>query len=476
MPPPEPTSSAFADDLAASHFGVSGADLLIGGIPLRELAARYGTPMFVYDGGVIRRSYRALSEALSGFARIHYSIKANPAAAVIRLLSDEGAAWRSRRLANTAQREPRASGLPDILFAGPAKSARELEIVVAGGIGEIHIESFEEIARLIAIAARLDVTIPVSIRVNPVASAQGGAMRMGGKPAPFGFDEESIGEVVSKVQSAPGLDLRGVHLFAGTQILDETVLLAQWRHGIEVAGRVAAIAGQPLKTIDLGGGLGIPYYPGDAQLDLAKLSSGLPALRQQLKSDPLLADARIVVEPGRFLVGPAGVYCRGDQRRESLARHPLPDHRRRHASPSRRLREPRTDHQAGLSDRCARAHECARGIAGDDRRPALHAARFAGAKSRDAGPERRRPYCRAAIGSLRQDGKSCRVSKPTIAHRNPDRERQDRNHPSAGSVMSGGRSPHGRDNATSPIAEDEFLADEIQLSSRDGGLPSARFT
>src|SRR4051812_7279992 len=207
MPPPEPNfADGFANALATTHFGISGADLLIGGVPLRELAARYGTPMFIYDGGVIRRSYRALSEALSGFARIHYSIKANPAAAVIRLLRDEGAGVEIASLGE--YRAARAAGVrpPDILFAGPAKSSRELEIAVAGGIGEIHIESFEEIARLIVIAARLDVTIPVSIRVNPVASVQGGAMRMGGKPAPFGFDEESIGEVVSKVRSAPGLD------------------------------------------------------------------------------------------------------------------------------------------------------------------------------------------------------------------------------------------------------------------------------
>ena len=92
MPPPEPNSSGFANErLATTHFGVAGADLLIGDIPVRELAARYGTPMFIYDGGVIRRSYRALAEALSGFARIHYSVKANPAAAIIRLLRDEGA-------------------------------------------------------------------------------------------------------------------------------------------------------------------------------------------------------------------------------------------------------------------------------------------------------------------------------------------------------------------------------------------------
>lgn len=308
MPPPEPKSSAFARDLAASHFEIAGADLKISGIPVRELAARYGTPLFIYDGGVMRRSYRALAGALAGFASIHYSVKANPAPAVIRLFCDEGAGVEIASLGEYRAAQAAGVNPGDILFAGPAKGARELEIVVAGGIGEIHLESFEEIARLTAIAARLDITVPVSIRVNPVAAAQGGAMRMGGKPAPFGFDEEAIGDVVGKVLSAPQLDLRGVHLFAGTQILDEAVLLAQWRHGIDVAGRVAAIAGRPLDTIDLGGGLGIPYFSGDGQLDLAKLSAGLPALRRQLKSDPRLADARLVVEPGRFLAGPGGIY------------------------------------------------------------------------------------------------------------------------------------------------------------------------
>lgn len=307
MPPPE-ASSAFARDLATRHFAITGADLLIGGTAVRELAARYGTPLFIYDGGVMRRSYRMLAEALSDFARIHYSVKANPAPAIIRLFCDEGAGV---EIASSGEhRAAQAAGVTpgDILFAGPAKGARELEMVVAGGIGEIHLESFEEIERLTAIAARLKVKVPVSIRVNPVSSAQGGAMRMGGKPAPFGFDEETVSDVVSRVQSAPELDLRGVHIFAGTQILDEAVLLAQWWHGIDVAGRVAAIAGQKLKTIDLGGGLGIPYFAGDGQLDLAKLSAGLPALRRQLKSHPLLADSRLVVEPGRFLAGPAGIY------------------------------------------------------------------------------------------------------------------------------------------------------------------------
>jgi diaminopimelate decarboxylase len=133
-------------------------------------------------------------------------------------------------------------------------------------------------------------------------------MRMGGKPAPFGFDEEDLQNVVAAVTSRIRLDLRGVHLFAGTQVLDAGVLLSQWHHAIDVAGRVATMADKSLHTIDLGGGLGIPYFEGETSLDLARLSQGIPALRQALRDTPLLQQARVVVEPGRFLAGPGGIY------------------------------------------------------------------------------------------------------------------------------------------------------------------------
>src|SRR5690606_22753284 len=97
-------------------------------------------------------------------------------------------------------------------------------------------------------------------------------------------------------------------LFAGTQVLDAGVLLSQWHHAIDVAGRVATMANKSLHTIDLGGGLGIPYFEGETPLDLARLSQGIPALRQSLRDTPLLQQARLVVEPGRFLAGPGGIY------------------------------------------------------------------------------------------------------------------------------------------------------------------------
>jgi diaminopimelate decarboxylase len=297
-----------AETLVETHFGRDGPDLLIGGCSVAALAQAHGTPLYAYDGGALRAAHRRLSDALDGFADIHFSVKANPAPEVIGILLGEGAGaeiasvgeyWRSRKAGADPER---------ILFAGPGKRQRELETVITEGIGEIHLEGFEEIERVEAIGARLGRSIAVSLRINPVAAAQGGAMRMGGKPTAFGFDEEVMAEAIAAVGAAGHLDLVGIHLFAGTQILDAEVLLMQWQHGLDLAARFAALAGRPLKTIDLGGGLGIPYHEGDKVLDLERVAAGIPALVAIKRADPLIAEARVIVEPGRFLAGPAGIY------------------------------------------------------------------------------------------------------------------------------------------------------------------------
>ena len=293
---------------SAEHFAVAGPDLLVGGVPVREIAAAAGTPAFIYDGGVMRRAYRSLARVLDGFAVIHYSVKANPAPAVIRLFLDEGAGVEIASIGEYRLARAAGAAAGSMLFAGPAKRIAELEEVIADGIGEIHLESHEEIERVAAIGRRLRRAVPSSIRVNPVASAQAGAMRMGGKPTAFGFDEEDLDAVIAAVMKAGQIELAGVHLFVGTQILDVEALVSQWRHGIGVAARVAARVGKPLKTIDLGGGLGIPYFPGERALDLSLVAAEVRALKELVKSEPLLEDARVVVEPGRYLVGPAGVY------------------------------------------------------------------------------------------------------------------------------------------------------------------------
>lgn len=308
MSQPDREKIPHGPELARATFAVDGPDLLVGGLPARQIVASVGSPAFIFDGGVMRRCYRALAAALGDFAAIHYSVKANPAEAVVRLFLQEGAGVEIASVGEYRVAR-RAGAAPDqILFAGPGKRVSELEEVIAGGIGEIHLESDEEIARVDAIAASTGRRVKCSLRINPVAAAQAGAMRMGGKPTAFGFCEEDIAEVLARVAQAGHIDLVGIHVYGGTQILDAAALLAQWRHAIGVASAMAGMLGRPLESVDLGGGLGIPYHAGESPLDLAAVADGMPALRAQLRADPLLAHARVIVEPGRFLAGPGGIY------------------------------------------------------------------------------------------------------------------------------------------------------------------------
>lgn len=299
---------ALAAALVAENFSVRGRELLIGGVGVSELAQTHGTPLYAYDESLLRQRYATLSQALAGFAQVYYSIKANPQPAVARVFVESGAGL---EIASGGEfLLARAAGCPprNMLFAGPGKGEEELRLVVEQGIGEVHLESFEEVTLCARAAKEGGRVQPVALRINPSAAAQGGAMRMGGKPAAFGFDEEQLEQAVQAVQQHPHLRLDGIHLFAGTQVLQAEVLLQQWRIGLDLARRTAQLLGRALARIDLGGGLGIPYHPGQQTLDIAALAEGASALRASKLGDVWLRDSAVLVEPGRWLSGPAGVY------------------------------------------------------------------------------------------------------------------------------------------------------------------------
>jgi diaminopimelate decarboxylase len=300
--------ASLAEKIVANNFGARDGALVVGGVSVTELAKTYGTPLYVYDTGLMRKTYRALVDAVSGFAEVYYSIKANPNPGIARLFVEEGAGL---EIASGAEyRVARAAGCdPErILFAGPGKGVAELEETIRGGIAEIHVESAEEIAHVSRIAEEIGRDVRVAIRVNPTASARGGAMQMGGRPSPFGFDEETLDSVLDRLAGCRRLHVSGVHVFSGTQILDANILEAQWAHSVGLAARVAGKLGRPLETIDLGGGLGIPYYPGDAFLDLGRIKEFVPSLRARIQDEPLLRATRVILEPGRYLTGSAGIY------------------------------------------------------------------------------------------------------------------------------------------------------------------------
>lgn len=294
--------------LLESYHSVSGNELVIGGVGVLALAEKYGTPAFVYDRGVIDKKLAELSSALPSHFSICYSVKANPNPAVVRHFVSRGCGLEVASGGEFLGAIEAGCRAQDILFAGPGKLKNELELAVSRGIGEIHLESLTEAQRVNEIACKLGTRARVAIRVNPVGEAEGGAMRMGGRPAPFGVDEENIEAVLDFIRASDALDLQGIHIFSGTQILDANVLVAQYRHGLEVTRRVARLTGKPLQTLDFGGGLGIPYFAQDQALNMQLLRSELAKLFEPIGRDPLFRGTRFVVEPGRFLVGEAGVY------------------------------------------------------------------------------------------------------------------------------------------------------------------------
>lgn len=289
-------------------FGPQAGELAVGGQRIGSLAERFGTPLFVYDRGVLEARLEALRAALPPEFSVYYSVKANPNLAVISHFVDRGCGLEIASAGEFVQARAAGGDPSRMLFAGPGKTDAELESTLVEGIGEIHVESMNEARRIAAICARRDLTARVAVRVNPTGDAQGGAMRMGGKAAPFGIDEEKVGPVVDYLASQPCFHFTGIHMFAGTQVLDAAVLITQYRRGLEIARNVAARIGRPLHTVDFGGGLGIPYFNGEHALNLDALKAGMAELMEEVRPDPAFAGTRFVVEPGRFLTGECGIY------------------------------------------------------------------------------------------------------------------------------------------------------------------------
>ena len=279
--------------------------LQVGGMPLTRLAQRVGqTPFYAYDRQLLTRRVEHLRSALPEGLSIHYAIKANPMFAVVRHMAGlvEGldvASGRELRVALDA-------GMPaaEISFAGPGKAVWELETAVAAGI-TINLESETELGRVAAIAERTGHTAHVAVRVNPDFELKTSGMKMSGGPKAFGVDAERVPAMLKRIGEL-GLHFRGLHIFSGSQNLRPEALIEAQGHTFDLALRLAEHAPGPVEMLNIGGGFGIPYFPGERPLDLGPvgehLEQRLPEVRDRLPQ------AEIILELGRYLVGEAGIY------------------------------------------------------------------------------------------------------------------------------------------------------------------------
>jgi diaminopimelate decarboxylase len=276
------------------------------GIAASELAERFGTPLYVYDGAVLRQQFTTLRKALHPALEVFFSLKANPNVSICALLGALGARAEVSSLAELVTAR-RAGVAPDnVIFLGPGKSVAEITACVREGIAAVVCESFGDLDVVDRIARAEDVVVPVVLRVNPSFAVKGSGLTMGGKPRQFGIDEAQILAAEPAALRRPGVRLAGVHVYMGTRILKEQVIVENTTRIFDLAERIAARHGFPLELVGIGGGLGVAYFDGESDLDPAVLAAGLdPVVDGFAARHP---GTRLVLESGRYLTALAGTY------------------------------------------------------------------------------------------------------------------------------------------------------------------------
>ncbi len=290
------------------YFGVLNGELEIGGKTASALVAEAGdTPLFVYSTDALARRIAELREAMPKQLALHYAMKGNPFPPLLQWMAErvdgfDVASGGELQLAMAAGMSPEL-----ISFAGPGKRDRELELAISHNV-TLNCESEGEARRAFAIGDRLGVTPRLAIRVNPSFDLKGSGMKMGGGAKPFGVDAERVPALIGDIMAA-GAEWRGFHIYAGSQALDADAIIAMQAQTLTLAAELADAAGAAPPHVNLGGGFGIPYFPGDKAVDLAAVGG---ALGQALSALPdVLSTTHFCIELGRYLVGEAGVYlCR----------------------------------------------------------------------------------------------------------------------------------------------------------------------
>lgn len=278
-------------------------ELLIAGQSVRALATSHGTPLYVYDAEDVGARIQALRSQLPHEVALHYAIKANPHPSLLQRMAswvdglDVASAGELKRALRTG------IAARNISLAGPGKTHTDLSTALAAGI-VIGVESFTQLHQVAALAQEQGQRAPVSIRINPDFRLRASGMHMGGGPSPFGIDAEEVPALLEEATHLPVLVV-GFQIYAGSQNLRADSIVEAQRRSLDLILELCPARIVP-EFINLGGGFGIPYFPGEEPLDIGPVASGIKVLQKRVRER--WPDTRIVLELGRYLVGESGVY------------------------------------------------------------------------------------------------------------------------------------------------------------------------
>ncbi len=289
-------------------FPVEKGELMIGGIPITRLTKRVGqTPFYAYDRRNITQRTAYLRKHLPDEIHLHYAIKANPMPAVVQHLAglvdgfDLASGGEMRVALDTGM------SANNISFAGPGKSVREISSAIAAGV-TLNLESATELETAARLGEKQSTKPRVAVRVNPDFELKSSGMKMGGGPRQFGIDAARVPAVLKRIGEL-ALDFQGFHIFSGSQNLRPEAIIEAQEKTFALAYRLAGDAPSAVYKLNIGGGFGIPYFPGEQPLDITPIGERLNDLLEEKAKQ--LPEAKVIIELGRYLVGEAGVYiCR----------------------------------------------------------------------------------------------------------------------------------------------------------------------
>jgi diaminopimelate decarboxylase len=289
----------------------------VAGLDPTRLVAEHGSPLYVYDARVLRARAAALRAAMPSGVEVAYAAKANSSPAVLQVLA---AAGLGADVASGGElRAVLRAGFPTtrVVFTGPGKTDVELAAALEAGVGALTVESLEELEVVIGLAARARPGQGLVLRLATEGEAEGLPIISAPGNVKFGLTDAEADAAVSRLGAARALApdgpyvLRGFHAFGASNVLDAAVLVQGAAELARRAERIAARHDLEIELLDAGGGLGIPYAADETPLDLERLGTGLAAELAGWDDRPSLRRARLLLEPGRWLAGPAGVYlCR----------------------------------------------------------------------------------------------------------------------------------------------------------------------
>ncbi|MGI9392232.1 MAG: diaminopimelate decarboxylase [Parvibaculales bacterium] len=271
------------------------------GFALPKLAQEYGTPLYVYSASHIRAQYKKLTDALAGRqADICYAVKANPHTALIALMKTLGAGADIVSAGEMARAQKSGIAPENMVFSGIGKSNDELERAIAANIGQFNVESADELERIDTLAKKHNKKAPIAFRVNPdIAADTHQKIATGKAEDKFGIAIEQIPPLYEKAAGMAGLEPQGLAVHIGSQITNMESFAQAFAKLSTLAKSIEAKGGT-IKTLDIGGGLAVPYHKDEQEADCTAYAN----LIQQYFSN---FNGRLILEPGRFLTANAGI-------------------------------------------------------------------------------------------------------------------------------------------------------------------------